>query len=67
MPPALMRVIEAVRQSGAIVHPGPGCIQLVPALIYSRAGFDELMACVRQGLTELAAGGRSWQELRESA
>ncbi len=30
-------------RSGAVVHPGPGCVQLVPALVYSRADLDRLM------------------------
>jgi len=44
------RVVDAVRDAGAIVHPGPSCIQLVPPLIYSSAEVEELMSCLRRGL-----------------
>lgn len=39
-------------RSGAVVHPGPGCIQLVPALVYPRADLDRLMDRVRDALAE---------------
>ena len=44
------RVVAAVRAAGAIVHPAPGGISLVPALTWSAAELDELMSCVRTGL-----------------
>lgn len=43
-------VIQAIRDAGAIVHPGPSCLQLIPALVYSDAELDELLAAVRAGL-----------------
>ncbi|MET9610529.1 daptide-type RiPP biosynthesis aminotransferase [Streptomyces sp. NPDC006512] len=46
-------LVTRIRQAGAIVHPGPAGIQLVPALTYSDAELDELMACVESGLDAL--------------
>lgn len=48
-------VIKAIRAAGAIVHPGPSCLQIIPALVYSDADLDELMATVRSGLHAYAA------------
>ena len=47
-------VIDAIRDAGALVHPGPSCIQLLPALIYSDTELDELLSCVRAGLAAYA-------------
>ncbi len=60
-PSDVARLVAAVRRSGAIVHPGPGGIQLVPALTYSDADLAELMECVEAGLaaTFLAESTRS--------
>ncbi|WP_193614097.1 daptide-type RiPP biosynthesis aminotransferase [Nocardioides lijunqiniae] len=44
------QVVERIRAAGAIVHPGPQGIQLVPALTYTRAELDELLGCVQEGL-----------------
>jgi adenosylmethionine-8-amino-7-oxononanoate aminotransferase len=49
-------VIAAIREAGALVHPGPSCIQLLPALIYSDADLDELLNCVKRGLAAYAQG-----------
>lgn len=42
-------LVAAIREAGAIVHPGPGGVQLIPALTYSRAELDELLDRVRAG------------------
>ncbi len=49
-------VVAAVRQQGAIVHPGPHGIQLVPALTYDASDLSELMQRTRAGLEAWAAG-----------
>jgi adenosylmethionine-8-amino-7-oxononanoate aminotransferase len=41
------RVVAACRASGAIVHPGPSCIQLIPALTYEARELSELLERVR--------------------
>ena len=43
-------VIRAIREAGVIVHPGPHCCQIIPALVYSDADLDELLGCLRAGL-----------------
>ncbi|MFI5758060.1 daptide-type RiPP biosynthesis aminotransferase [Streptomyces sp. NPDC051569] len=43
-------LVAEIRRAGALVHPGPGGIQLVPALTYTDAELDELMARVEAGL-----------------
>lgn len=43
-------VIRVIRDEGAIVHPGPNCIQLIPALVYSDAEIEELLAIIRSAL-----------------
>lgn len=43
-------VVTSVRAAGALVHPGPGCVQLLPALIYGDADLAELMDRVTAGL-----------------
>lgn len=47
-------VVAAIRDAGAIVHPGPSCIQLLPALVYSDADLDELLNSVKLGLAAYA-------------
>lgn len=46
--------VESIRRCGAIVHPGPGCIQLIPALVYDDGEAAELFDCVERGLDALA-------------
>ncbi|MGI5427443.1 hypothetical protein [Streptomyces sp. CA-179760] len=46
-------LVTRIRHAGAIVHPGPSGIQLVPSLTYSRAEVAELMTCVEEGLDSL--------------
>ncbi|MTE21823.1 aminotransferase class III-fold pyridoxal phosphate-dependent enzyme [Streptomyces sp. TRM43335] len=50
------KVVAAIREAGAIVHPGPHCVQLFPALTYTEADLAELMERVRAGLAAHAAG-----------
>jgi len=49
-PAQVPEVVAAIRRAGALVHPGPSCVQLLPALIYSDDDFDELLGRVRAGL-----------------
>ncbi|MEV4975012.1 daptide-type RiPP biosynthesis aminotransferase [Streptomyces scopuliridis] len=48
-------IIRAIREAGAIVHPGPNCFQLIPALVYTDTEIDELLAIIRTGLGTYAA------------
>lgn len=48
--PTISGVVEAIREEGATVHPGPGCVQLLPALVYDMADLDELLARVAAGI-----------------
>lgn len=47
-------LVAAVRECGAIVHPGPAGFQLVPALTYTVEELDELLDCVRRGVALFA-------------
>lgn len=47
-------VVAAIRAAGALVHPGPSCVQLLPALIYSDPDLDELLNRVKAGLANYA-------------
>jgi adenosylmethionine-8-amino-7-oxononanoate aminotransferase/SAM-dependent methyltransferase len=53
------RLVDAVRRSGAIVHPGPHGVQLVPALIYTDEQVDLLVAALAAGLDRIWDGNRS--------
>lgn len=55
---AVSALVAAVRDAGAVVHPGPDGVQLVPALIYTDDEVDELVGCVRSGLDALAGASR---------
>ncbi|WP_151775741.1 daptide-type RiPP biosynthesis aminotransferase [Streptomyces abyssomicinicus] len=46
-------LVTRIREAGAIVHPGPSGIQLVPALTYRREEVTELVTCVEAGLESL--------------
>jgi len=48
--PKIPAVVAAIRDAGALVHPGPSCIQLLPALIYSDSELDELLGAITSGL-----------------
>jgi adenosylmethionine-8-amino-7-oxononanoate aminotransferase len=43
-------VVSAIRDAGAVVHPGPHGFQLIPALTYTDAEVHELFDAVRVGL-----------------
>ncbi|MEY9997760.1 adenosylmethionine-8-amino-7-oxononanoate aminotransferase [Streptomyces sp. V4I8] len=43
-------LVAAIREAGAIVHPGLHGVQLFPALTYTDAELDELLACIREGI-----------------
>jgi len=47
-------LVAAIRDAGAIVHPGPSGIQLAPALTYGDNELAELLGCVRDGLSAFA-------------
>ncbi|GAB3445807.1 aspartate aminotransferase family protein [Streptomonospora sediminis] len=51
-------LVAAVRAAGAVVHPGPHGVQLIPALTYSDAEVDELLECVRRGIAAHSASRR---------
>ncbi|WP_055478359.1 daptide-type RiPP biosynthesis aminotransferase [Sphaerimonospora mesophila] len=56
LPPAeVPRLVAAIREAGAIVHPGPHGVQLIPALTYTEADLAELLDCVRRGLAAFAS------------
>jgi adenosylmethionine-8-amino-7-oxononanoate aminotransferase len=46
------RVVAHIRAAGAIVHPGPSGVQLIPALTYEPHEVAELLDCVRRGLSD---------------
>lgn len=46
----VLDVVECTRRAGAIVHPGPSAIQLIPALVFGDAEFEALEASIRAGL-----------------
>ncbi|MGY0018369.1 daptide-type RiPP biosynthesis aminotransferase [Streptomyces sp. YJ-C3] len=52
-------LVAAIRDAGAIVHPGLHGIQLFPALTYTEDELTELMECVRTGLTAYARTARN--------
>ncbi|WP_116246385.1 daptide-type RiPP biosynthesis aminotransferase [Nocardiopsis sp. FIRDI 009] len=43
-------LVAAVRDAGALVHPGPGGVQLIPALTYGEEELEELLGAVREGV-----------------
>jgi adenosylmethionine-8-amino-7-oxononanoate aminotransferase len=47
-------VIDAIREEGATAHPGPSCVQLLPALVYDLADLSELLSRVATGITRYA-------------
>ena len=48
-------VIDAVRAEGAVVHPGPHGVQLIPALVYTDEDVQTLFRSVAAGLVRHAA------------
>jgi adenosylmethionine-8-amino-7-oxononanoate aminotransferase len=47
-------VIDACLARGAVVQPGPSCIQLIPALVYSPPKLEQLVSVVAEALNEVA-------------
>jgi adenosylmethionine-8-amino-7-oxononanoate aminotransferase len=47
--PGIGSVIDAVHEAGAVIQPGPGCVQLVPALVYDGTSLERLARAVRTG------------------
>lgn len=52
-------LVSAVRQQGAVVHPGPGGVQLVPAITYTREQVAELVGALGAGLSRAVAAARA--------
>ncbi|VXC55702.1 Aminotransferase class III [Arthrobacter sp. 9V] len=46
----VLAVVKSIHQAGAIVQPGPGRIQLLPALTYTEENFAELLSAIEAGL-----------------
>jgi adenosylmethionine-8-amino-7-oxononanoate aminotransferase len=49
----VQQAIAAIRGHGALVHPGPGCVQLVPPLTLTDEETHELGTAVHKGLAEV--------------
>lgn len=47
----VLAVVKRIHKAGALVQPGPGRIQLLPALTYTEENFAELRAAIKTGLT----------------
>jgi len=43
-------VVDAIRRAGALVHAGPSCVQILPALVYSTDDLRCLVSAIRTGL-----------------
>nr|WP_246036218.1 daptide-type RiPP biosynthesis aminotransferase [Sinomonas susongensis] len=56
-PHAVLAVVRHIHRAGAIVHPGPARIQLLPALVYTEENFHELHAAIMAGLDEAQRAG----------
>jgi len=46
----VLAVVRNIHQAGAVVQPGPGRIQLLPALTFTEENFAELRAAIEAGL-----------------
>ncbi|AFR30489.1 daptide-type RiPP biosynthesis aminotransferase [Arthrobacter sp. Rue61a] len=53
----VLAVVRSIHQAGAIVQPGPGGIQLLPALIYTDENFEELRTAIETGLATAECDG----------
>lgn len=53
----VLAVVRSIHQAGAIVQPGPGRIQLLPALTYTEENFEELQAAMEAGLVKAHRDG----------
>ncbi|MBE2997230.1 aspartate aminotransferase family protein [Nocardiopsis sp. HNM0947] len=47
-------VVDSIRRAGALVSPGPGCVQLAPALVYGPDDLEELERALWDGLNRTA-------------
>lgn len=56
-PNGTLAVVRRIHQSGAMVQPGPGRIQLLPALTYTEQNFQELRTAITNGLVEARVDG----------
>ncbi|WP_424921716.1 daptide-type RiPP biosynthesis aminotransferase [Streptomyces sp. wa1] len=43
-------LVAAIRKEGALVHPGPSCVQILPALVYSPEDTSSLFNSIRAGI-----------------
>ncbi len=50
-------MVRSIHEAGAIVQPGPGRIQLLPALIYTEENFAELQTAIKAGLAGAQSDG----------
>ncbi|YCK82671.1 aminotransferase class III-fold pyridoxal phosphate-dependent enzyme [Arthrobacter sp. D3-18] len=53
----VLAVVRSIHEAGAIVQPGPGRIQLLPALIYTEKNFAELQSAIKAGLAGAQSDG----------
>jgi beta-alanine--pyruvate transaminase len=53
----VLAVVRRIHQAGAMVQPGPGRIQLLPALTYTQENFDELSTAIKAGLKRSVLDG----------
>lgn len=56
-PGGVLAVVRRIHQAGAIVQPGPGRIQLLPALVFTKDNFDELHTAIAAGLSAARRDG----------
>ncbi|MEY9211668.1 hypothetical protein NI17_009315 [Thermobifida halotolerans] len=47
---AAAAAVDRIHAAGAVVSPGPGCVQLAPALVYEPDDLEELEHALRTGL-----------------
>ncbi|MFE9631881.1 daptide-type RiPP biosynthesis aminotransferase [Streptomyces sp. NPDC006463] len=52
---AVQAAIGGIRGHGALVYPGPGCVQLVPMLTSSEQDLDDLAYALSRGLAEASS------------
>lgn len=53
----VLAVVRSIHEAGAIVQPGPGRIQLLPALTYTEENFEELHTAMETGLASAERDG----------
>lgn len=53
-PSGVAALVAAIARRGAVVQPGPGGIQLVPALVYEEDDVEELVGAVAAGIEALS-------------